>query len=434
MRYALFFLLTLFVYNGKAQSGLYFPPNGSNTWDTLAPSSFNYCQPQIDSLYDFLETNNSKAFLLLKDGKIVLEKYFGTFERDSFWYWASAGKTLTASLVGIAQEDGLLSINDLTSQYLGTGWTNSTLAQENNIRIVDQLSMTTGLDDAVPDPDCTLSSCLDYTADAGTRWAYHNAPYTLLDTVIEVASGQTLNQYNTANLRVPIGMNGAYIPVGYNSVYFSNARSFARFGLFLLARGQWNGSPVLGDTAYFNAMTAPSQSINNAYGYLTWLNSQSTFMVPQSQFVFNGPLNPNAPADLFAAMGKNGQFINVVPSENMVWIRMGNPPAGGAALVEPLFNDAIWEHINALPCILPGVESLNTATFEVKVYPNPVKDQLTIDCSTPLVRLELLSANGAKTEVSASTTLSVGHLPVGVYWLIATDHDGRIAKASFVVQ
>ncbi len=41
--------------------------------------------------------------------------------------------------------------------------------------------MTTGLDDGVPDVDCMLPSCMIYKADAGTRWAYHNAPYTILD-------------------------------------------------------------------------------------------------------------------------------------------------------------------------------------------------------------------------------------------------------------
>ena len=63
---------------------------------------------------------------MLKDGKIAIEKYFGTFTKDSLWYWASAGKTLTAFLVGQAQENGLLSISDSTSKYLGSGWTGLT--------------------------------------------------------------------------------------------------------------------------------------------------------------------------------------------------------------------------------------------------------------------------------------------------------------------
>ena len=55
--------------------------------------------------------------------------------------------------------------------------------------------MTTGLDYTVPDLDCTEPACLHYKADAGTQWYYHNAPYLLLETVVENASGKTYNQF-----------------------------------------------------------------------------------------------------------------------------------------------------------------------------------------------------------------------------------------------
>lgn len=58
-----------------------------------------------------LEAENTKAFILLKDGKIALEKYFGSHTRATPWYWASAGKTLTAFMVGIAVEESDLSIS-----------------------------------------------------------------------------------------------------------------------------------------------------------------------------------------------------------------------------------------------------------------------------------------------------------------------------------
>src|SRR6187399_2680539 len=111
---------------GKSQS-LYFPPLAGDEWDTISPSTLGWCDQRIDSMYALLEENNTKAFIILKDGKIVLEKYFGTFVQDSVWYWASAGKSLTSFLVGIAQEEGYLSIADTTSFYLGDGWTDCTL-------------------------------------------------------------------------------------------------------------------------------------------------------------------------------------------------------------------------------------------------------------------------------------------------------------------
>jgi CubicO group peptidase (beta-lactamase class C family) len=202
-------ILCLLHFTISAQS-LYFPPNGSDTWDTLAPAELQWCDSTVANLYDYLSTNQSKAFILLKDGKIVLEQYFNGHSPNATWYWASAGKTLTALVVGIAQQEGLLQLSDTTSHYLGEGWTSCTPAQEQAITIRHQLTMTSGLNDAVSDPYCTLDTCLIYEADAGSRWAYHNAPYTLLDSVIEVATSQSLNAYCFQHVLQPTGMQGLF--------------------------------------------------------------------------------------------------------------------------------------------------------------------------------------------------------------------------------
>ncbi|MFZ4057822.1 MAG: serine hydrolase domain-containing protein, partial [Ferruginibacter sp.] len=320
---------------------LYFPPTSGSTWDNVTPASLGWNETELNNLYTFLQTKNTKAFIILKNGKIVAEKYFGTFTADSTWYWASAGKTVTAMLVGIAQKEGLLNINDKSSQYLGTGWTSLPLAKENLITIRHQLTMTSGLDDNVPDRDCTTPSCLIYKADAGTRWAYHNAPYTLLDKVIESASGQTFNAYFQSKIRNKVGMTGVWLPSGSNNVYFSNARSMARFGLLMLNKGQWDLTPILNDSSYFNAQINSSQSINPAYGYLTWLNGKTSFMMPTLQTLFPGSLTPNAPADMYAALGKNDQKVYVVPSQKLVVIRMGEA-AGSTQLAISSFDNELW--------------------------------------------------------------------------------------------
>jgi len=94
-----------------------------------------------------LELQGTKSFILLKNGKIVLERYFGTFSQDSSWVWFSAGKSFRAVLIGIAQKEGFLNINDHTSEYLGRGWTSLTQPQEDSITIWHQLTMTTGLNE-----------------------------------------------------------------------------------------------------------------------------------------------------------------------------------------------------------------------------------------------------------------------------------------------
>jgi CubicO group peptidase (beta-lactamase class C family) len=352
----MFFMLFLFAASVSAQS--YFPPNDSSEWDTLSPSSLDWCPEKIDSLYAFLDETNSKSFILLKDGKIVLEQYFDEHTDSSFWYWASAGKTLSSFLVGIAQEEGFLNINDTTSDYLGSGWTYSSPEEEEKITIWNQLTMTSGLDDGVSNPFCTDDSCLIYLAEPETRWAYHNAPYTLLRPVLENATGQGINIYANQRLLNPIGMDGIFSYVGYDNVFSSTTRSMARFGLLIQNNGEWDGTQILSDEDYFSQMINTSQALNESYGYLWWLNGKSSFMLPGTQFVFDGSLFPNAPNDVIAALGKNGQIINVVPSENMVWVRMGN--ASSTELVETNLNIGVWNYINDLSCVSTVESFTNT--------------------------------------------------------------------------
>lgn len=432
MKKLLFALLLCSPFAVKSQS-LYFPPLGGTTWDTISPASLGWCQPPIDSLLDYLGTKNTKAFIVLKGGKIVIEKYYGTFTADSLWYWASAGKTLTAFTTGIAQQQGFLSISDTSSQYLGTGWTSCTAAQEEKITVRHQLTMTSGLDDDVPDHYCTTPACLVYKADAGTRWAYHNGPYTLLDEVIHNATGQTLNAYFNTNVRSQIGMNGLFVPSGYNNVYFSNARSMARFGLLMLNKGNWNGNQLMTDTTYFNAMVNTSQALNPSYGYLWWLNGKSGYMVPGLQFVFPGFLSPHAPADMIAALGKNGQFINVVPSQELVFIRMGNAP--GVGEVPALFNDSIWMRLNEVMCV-NGLNEQNNTLTGITVYPNPAQTHITVNGLTQTgdMEMHIYDAAGAlHLQAAGKKDMDIRALPAGLY-LVQVRQGGKIYTQKLVKQ
>jgi CubicO group peptidase (beta-lactamase class C family) len=370
------FPILLFFYTNLFSQDIYFPPIIGDDWENIEAETLGWCPEKIDTLYDFLESNNSKAFLILKDGKIVLEKYFGDFDQNSPWYWASAGKSLTAFMVGLTQEDGYLDIEEPSQTYLGTGWTSCSQVEESNISIRYHLSMTTGLDDTVEDVDCTDAGCLQCLAEPGTRWAYHNAPYTLLDRIIEGASGKNLNEYITEKLKFSTGISGNYLPVGYNNVFFSKARSMARYGILILNRGNWNGNQIMQDSSYFNAMVNTSQDLNQSYGYLWWLNGKESFMAPQLQMVFQGSLTPNAPEDMIAAMGLNGQILQIIPSQNLIIVRMGNAPeVNGFASLE--FSRQMWEYINGLDCSSKTKDELFKP--EPEIHPNPVRDFLNIN-------------------------------------------------------
>ena len=325
-------------------SAMYFPPSGLASWETVSPSSLGWNTSEMSELETFLQLKRTKAFIILKNGRIATERYFGMFKADSNWYWASAGKTLTAFLVGIAQQEGKLEIGARTSQYLGTGWTSLPLAKENLITVRHQLTMTTGLDDNVAESDCTESPCLQYKSDAGTRWSYHNAPYTLLEKVVEQATGTNYNTFFQQKIRDKIGMNGLWVKTGYNNVYYSTPRSMARFGLLLLSKGKWKEEMILPDANYLDAQINSSQTLNPSYGYLTWLNGKANYMLPQTQVNFDGELIPNAPSDTYAALGKNDQKIYVVPSQGLVIIRMGES-AGLPHLATSSFDNELWERL-----------------------------------------------------------------------------------------
>lgn len=385
--YTLFLFASLSAYS----QNLYFPPSNDTTWERISAAELGWCQDSIISLFDYAEENNSKALIILKGGKIVIEKYFGTFTQDSVWYWASAGKTLTSFLAGLAQQQGFLNINEPSNTYLGEGWTNCTLDQENQITIKNQLKMTTGLDDS-ENVDCTIDTCLNYLADPDSRWAYHNAPYTLLDQVIENAVGSTLNAYLFSNLSLRTGIYGAYLQLDYNNVFFSNARNFARFGLLCQNNGVWEDDSVMTDQNYFNEMITPSQELNKSYGYLWWLNGQESFMAPQVQFVFNGYLMPDAPEDMYAGIGKYGQYVMVSPSEDMVVIRMGNEPNGLIGLAPTGFGNELWKRILNLDCVTVSVSEPDSK--KIMIYPNPGTGNINISGIESDANLTVLNSSG----------------------------------------
>jgi CubicO group peptidase (beta-lactamase class C family) len=360
MKYSVFFTISILLFLTACDStqdddavpaiNSYFPPASGDEWQTIDPATLNWDAQKVTELNSFLEQNETRAFIVLVDGKIVIEEYWNTdllgnaFNKDSYWYWASAGKSLTATLVGIAQQEGHLNINDKTADYLGNGWTNMPRDKEDLITVKNHLTFTTGIDYNVTDLNCNDPSCFNYGTNAGNQWYYHNATYLIVHDILEAATGMTNNQYTDNAIASKIGMSGFWANTAQSSnVYFSDARSAARFGLLTLNQGNWDGTSILNDATYFSAMTTTSQSINESYGYLWWLNGKPSTIFPGFATPFLTSVTPAAPVDMISALGKNGQFIDVIPSLNMVVIRMGN--TSNQEPVPILFHDEIWQKL-----------------------------------------------------------------------------------------
>ena len=334
-------------------ASLYFPPVNSDEWETVNPESLGWNTASLTTLDNYVNSTNTRALIILKGGRIVYEKYAGqnllqtaTFTEDTYWYWASAGKTLTSFLIGRAESQGLLALDDPSNLYLGNNWTALTIEQENLITIKNQLTMTSGLDYTVENPDCTNPECLQFLDSPGNRWFYHNGPYTLLDGVIEGATNGSFDEYFNSQLADKIGMEGFWDYSGYNHIFYSPARSMAKFGLLILAQGNWNGNQILDNNSFYNEMINTSQELNPSYGYLWWLNGKDSFIPPGFTTSISSDITPNAPDEMFAAMGKNGQIINIVPSQEMVVVRMGDDP--DESLVPFTFQDDLWAILNDL--------------------------------------------------------------------------------------
>ena len=353
MRYLTHFLMLLLSFTGckkednetqPPDESMYFPPNTETTWETTSISSLGWNQTAVQPLKDYLDQKNTKSFMILVNGRIVMEEYFNGHTPTATWQWNSAGKTLVSATTGIAQQENLLNINNKVSQYLGTGWTSEPLAKEDLITSRHLLTMTSGLND---DSELVTVSNLTYLADAGTRWSYHNVFQKLMDVVAD-ASNQTFETYFNAKLKNKIGMEGFWNYGVIFKIYHSNTRSMARFGILALNKGKWNNEQILNESFFIESITT-SQNINPSYGYLWWLNGKSSYMVPGSQTVYPTALVPSAPADMYAAMGAADQRIYVIPSKNMVVIRMGNAsdPANPDFTVSG-FDNELWQKINAV--------------------------------------------------------------------------------------
>lgn len=431
------FIVFLSLFGIYRAQNLYFPPTGSAVWDTIQPSSLGFCQSRIDSLYNYLQSKGTKSFILIKNGKIVLEKYYGTYTADSIHYWASAGKSLTGFLMGIAQQKGYVNISDKVSDYLGNNWSSAPLVKENLITVADLLKMTSGLNENPPAP-CTnedsAKACLTFSVNAGTYWAYHTGAYKQLQAVISKASGLTSNAFTNAWIESKIGMSSGF---WYNGVFYSKARDMARFGLLNLNKGIWLNDTVLKDTTYFKNMVNTSQNFNLSYGYLWWLNGKASSRLPGVNFNFTGPLVPNAPSDMFCALGKNDQKIYVVPSQNVVVVRQGNS-AGTSHLALSAFDNVIWDYINKLNCSNIGIPEIDP-TDHLVIGPNPTEGVLRIQEGFPvqdIASIRLYASMGNEITLPelkpTDTEWLFTYLPAGLYYMEINMKSGKRIKRKIV--
>ena len=331
-------------------SNLYFPADDAG-WESISPEQAGWDSTALDAALDLAGERNSSAVLILHGGRIMAERYWEPREVTEGYTnmrqevdadghpveeVASVQKSVVAVLTGIAQERGILSIDDSVSQYLGAGWSQASAEQEQVITIRHLMSMNSG-----------LASNLEYEAPLGERWFYNTPAYHRIMQVLSTVTGIEANELTGAWLTERLGMDNSswtirsWSAANMNLGFSTNARDLARFGLMVQAKGTWDGEVIIADRDYLADMLAPSQQDNPAYGYLWWLNSEEVSRSPGAgRTRVEGRLIPSAPPDLVAAQGALDRKLYVVPSMNLIVVRLGAAAGGDPPRA---FNEAFWQ-------------------------------------------------------------------------------------------
>jgi CubicO group peptidase (beta-lactamase class C family) len=303
-------------------------------WETADPADHGIDRARLDELHAYLESTRSNCTAVIKDGYLVDEMYWNDFDASTDQEIFSASKSVTSTLVGIAQDQGFLDIDEPASKYI-TEWqggpsenvTIRNLISNDSGRYwdfnTDYLSMAAGAEDKTQ-----FAIDLDQQHDPGTVWVYNNSAIQTLQRVLEVATGQDVEDFARANLFEPIGMTSTITrDRAGNPLMFmgtnASCRDLARFGYLALNEGDWDGAQVV-STEWIDEATSPSQELNTIYGFLWWLNSDGRRQDFTDRVTDDGSTWwPDAPLDAFAALGLGSQIVLVVPSENLVVTRIG---------------------------------------------------------------------------------------------------------------
>lgn len=298
-------------------------------WVTADPAEVDIDPARLDELEQYLGAQQSNCMTVIKDGQLVREAYWNNVTADTDQEIFSATKSITSTLVGIAQAEGKLDVNDPASQYI-TEWQGT---PSEDVTIRDLLANVSGRYWDFNTDYGQMISASDKTGFAigltqqvppGTTWEYNNSAIQTLEAVIERSTGEDVGEFARTRLFEPIGMTTTIGRDGVgNTLTFMGAkascRDLARFGYLLLQHGRWGERQVV-PAEWVTEATTPGTELNAAYGYLIWLNRPGTIRLPTSGNR-DGPLWPDAPADAFAALGLGGQAVLVLPSEGIVVTR-----------------------------------------------------------------------------------------------------------------
>ena len=291
-------------------------------WETSSPEAEGMDAAPLEGIDAYCVEHGCRAVVVVRHGRIVWERYWGGWNEastDNSW---SMAKSVTSALVGIAIDEGKIKGLDESAADFIPEWRGS---NRDKITVGQLLSMTSGLTWAMlynplagdtikmAQKDDQLAYALDrqlYRA-PGTDWYYSDGDAMSFSRIIEAATGTKVGDYAQEKLFGPIGVQNANWRTdnaGQAMTWcciFSTAKDFARFGYLFLRNGKWGDQQVVPEN-WVKTSTQPSQIENMSYGYYWWLLDL-----------------PDVPKDLYAAMGFATKRTYVIPSLDIVAVRLG---------------------------------------------------------------------------------------------------------------
>ena len=282
---------------------------------------------QTEDFSKFLEQTSTLAFIVIKDDTLLFEQYFNGYDHNSTVTSFSTAKSFVSALVGMAIYEGYInSVEDPVTKYvpelLGKD------SRYKNITLRNLLTMSSGIryeergmpwsDDAATYYSPNLRSVAvssPITGEPGKKFHYNNYNPLLMGLVLERSTKRPVAKYLEERIWEPLGMEapGSWsldsekddfekMESGING----RAIDFAKFGRLFLNNGNWNGKQLI-PAAWVDESTRTDTSTDPAphYKYFWWVNAQ---LIDRHHF--------------FAA-GKHGQYIYIVPEQNLLFIRFG---------------------------------------------------------------------------------------------------------------
>lgn len=302
--------------------------------------------PALQAAVDYARGQKTTGFLVIRDGRTLVEENWpapaGDAQFRNFTYEttrdgalledvASQQKSFVSILAAVAVDKGLLDVARPVSAYIGAGWSKAAPEQEARIRVIDVLTMSSGLTEG-----------FGYAAPPGTTFLYNTPVYAITKRVLAAAAKAPLEAITRDWLTAPAQMAetswrqrpAAFADVGNPTGLVTSPRDTAKLGQIVLGRGvAANGRRIVSE-AGMRAMFERSAT-NPAYGRFWWLNGSDFTIRPLARRV-EGPLIPAAPADLVAALGALDRKLYVVPSKKLIVVRMG------AAAPDKDFDQQLW--------------------------------------------------------------------------------------------